>query len=370
MPKLSYDARLLARIPEGDSWVRLLCDPPRPQLEQHARTLERWYNEMAAGDRGLHGRLTSSIDQQFEGGRWELIAARFFQSRGYTVEFEPRVQTGESAAAKTPDLRVDNGSLRYLVEVLQLNPDSAQREQEQHVKSLGNELTARVSFANGLVSLHLVPPERLAAYPNADTISGIVSALQTWLDAGMPDGRLELWGGALPFYASWMPREEPLVLVIPAGRAIGGADRMQPRIASKLAKYRDVDETLVIFVAADHWTISRHAMIQAMFGAEVVDFDLIDPTIQRARYTGEGALVRGGAMGDSGTAITAGCIFARQEMFNGDTGSWNVDLAFVHNPYGERRLPDNTFAPFPEQQVVGPGMVWVRDHDRVVAVLA
>ncbi len=382
VPELKYDAYLLTRLPEGDSQVHRLCNPPDARYEKHARLLEKWFNDLAPSNQHLYDRLTNPDPKEFESGRWELTAGRFFAGREYKVEFDPKVpSTTPGKPPKTPDLRVDNGELRYLVEVFHLNPSNDVIEQERRYSQLSNELTSRLNFDDALVSVTIARSDALDTYPKVETVDSMVELLQEWLDHGH-EGRFEHHRGKLPFWAYWMPHSEKYVSVTPLGGAIGGGQRIQARIDDKLGSYRDVDDTLVLFIAADHWTITMHGMITAMFGNEQISFDANDPTNEErvsVRYGGGipiddedyvgGSLVEGGVMGQPATKIIAGCIFARHTLFNEDTGSWNVEITYVHNPYSDRRLPDDTFAPFAEHQVDGPVMRWVRDGDGLAVIL-
>ena len=93
MPRLSYDERLLRKLPpDSGVWMRGLCERSDPFFTAYADALERWFAEMG-GNNHLRVALTSADDNTFQAARWELTAARVFHNLGFGVEFEPRIKS-------------------------------------------------------------------------------------------------------------------------------------------------------------------------------------------------------------------------------------------------------------------------------------
>lgn len=59
-------------------------------------------------------------------------------------------------------------------------------------------------------------------------------------------------------------------------------------------------------------------------------------------------------------------MFARRVMYADQSGAWDLDVSFVHNPYTERPLANDTFPAIAEFQVDGPNLHWVREDAPLV----
>jgi hypothetical protein len=371
---LRYDDKVLRRLPENSGrWVRGLCERSHPYYAAFADTLERWFAELGGNKRMLRD-LTSPDDVEFYAGRWELTAARLFHNAGYQIEFEPRVHsTLPGSTPKTPDFRATGDGIRPLVEVFNLNPSAAEAEEDRRHAQLGADLNSRLDLGGrGMLSLRLYPHASLKPYPEAAAVDEAASAIQQWWDAGHDTG-LHLDADKLPIYGHWMDTpDSPLVVVSPPARVLT-ADRIRSRLEGKLGRYKNLTgEQIILFVGSDYWTHSTSTMIDALFGSTQIPLvgETEDgmPSAGQPTFSGEGLLTEDPVSGHPGSKLVAGCMFASHQMFNPKTGSWNLYLHYVHNPFADVRLDDGTFDPIPEFQPRPDGMVWTTEDSVVVTM--
>jgi len=371
---LRYDEKVLSRLSEGSGrWVRGLCERSHPYYAAFADTLERWFAELGGNKRMLTD-LTSPDDVEFYAGRWELTAARLFHNAGYQIEFEPRVQsTVAGSKPKTPDFRAIGVGVRPLVEVFNLNPSAAEAEEDRRYGRLGNDLKRRLRIGDqGMLSLRLFPNASLNPYPDSVSVDDAASTIQQWWDAGH-NTRLRSFDQKLPIDGHWMDTSDPLlVLVTPPARFLT-ADRIRARLEGKLGSYKNLaGEQIILFVGSDYWTHSASTMIEALFGGTRIPVVGTTedgmPIPGQPTFSGEGLLTEDPVSGHPASKLVAGCMFASHEMFNAETGSWDIYVHYVHNPFADLRLDDGTFDPIPEFQVRPDGMGWTTEDSLIVTM--
>jgi hypothetical protein len=170
-----------------------------------------------------------------------------------------------------------------------------------------------------------------------------------------------------------MDTPDSLVVVVSPPARVLSADRIRSRLEGKLGSYRDLaGEQIILFVGSDYWTHSTSTMIDALFGStEIPIVGTTEDGLPRAgqpTFSGEGLLTEDPVYGHPGSKLVAGCMFASHQMFNPETGSWNLYVHYVHNPFADLRLDDGIFDPIPEFQPRPDGMAWTTEESVVLTM--
>jgi hypothetical protein len=361
LPTLRYDEELLSRLqPDAGVWVKNLCGKPDSVYAALANTIERWFIELRCNKRML-ANLSSPEDTTFLAALWELTAARLFHNAGFKVEFEPTVeQTIPEAKPKTPDFRATRGDIDPLVEVLNLNPSAYEQLEEERRARLAQDLQSRLSLSGNL-TLALKQGVVLDPYPTSIIIDNLARAVEEWWHSGHQH-YLRIDDPPVRLFGTWKPNGDVLdVFVGPEARFLS-ADRIRTALETKLGRYRDLAaEQLLIFVGSDYWTHSVDTMITAMFGETRVSLakdENGNPIAGSEFFSGEGLMTDHPIFGHRGGRLVAGCFFARHASFNAESGFFDLNVEFVHNPLAAKALPNGFLHPIPEFQWSTEGGGW------------
>lgn len=361
MPALRYDEDLLSRLKPGAGvWVKNLCKKPDSEHAALAKTIEIWFIELDCNKR-LLARLISPDDTMFLAALWELIAARLFHNAGFKIGWEPEVeQTIPGSGPKTPEFRATRGDIDSLVEVLNLNPSWYEGSEDERRARLARDLQTRLSFS-GYLTLGLLGGANLDPYPDSVIIDDLAKAIEGWWRSGRHH-RLRIDDTPVRLYGTWRPHGDVLDVIVGPSYRFPTAERIGNALRRKLGSYRYLaDEQLLIFVGTDYWTHSVDAMITAMFGetrvslAEDENGNLIAGS---EFFSGEGLMTDHTIFGHLGGRLVPGCFFARRASFNPESGFFDLNVEFVHNPLAAKALPNGFLHPVPEFQWSTAGGGW------------
>ncbi|MBA3410256.1 MAG: hypothetical protein H0U15_05285 [Geodermatophilaceae bacterium] len=145
---------------------------------------------------------------------------------------------------------------------------------------------------------------------SAVQLNTVAGHIQRWLDshAGEP---LRLEDGPFPLGGEWsVALADGDVTLWPAGRAFGQSARIGQRIAEKIARYAPHvtdDLHLMVAIGARGWTITRHQVVEALLGKQVVTLSReLDDVEDASSFDGHGSVVPFGPVGTSGSTKLAG----------------------------------------------------------------
>jgi hypothetical protein len=75
-------------------------------------------------------------------------------------------------------------------------------------------------------------------------------------------------------------------------------------------------------------------------------------------FSGEGLMTDHPIFSHPGGRLVAGCFFARRASFNAESGFFDLNVEFVHNPLAAKALPNGFLHPVPEFQWSREGGGW------------
>jgi hypothetical protein len=361
VPALRYDEELLSRLQPGTGvWVKNLCKKPDSEHAALAHTIERWFIELDCKKR-LLARLTSPDDTMFLAALWELAAARLFHNAGFKIVWEPKVeQTVPGSSPKTPEFRATRGDIDLLVEVLNLNPSAYEWLEDERRARLARDLQTRLSL-RGNLTLALKQGVVLDPYPKSVIIDNLARAIEDWWHSGH-QRFLRIDDHPVRLYGTLRPNGDVLDVIVGPEHRFLSADRIRNALRRKVGSYRYLgDEQLLIFVGSDYWTHSVDTMITAMFSDTRVSLaeDENGNRIAGSEFfSGEGLMTGHPNFGHPGGRLVAGCFFARRASFNAESGFFDLNVEFVHNPLAAKSLPNGLLLPVPEFQWSREGGGW------------
>jgi hypothetical protein len=338
---------------------RNLCNKPDAQHAALANTIERWFIELRCNKR-LWARLTSPDDTTFLAALWELIAARLFHNAGFEIVWEPKIeQTVRGSSPKTPEFRATRDDIAPLVEVLNLNPSADERLRDERRARLARDLQTRLSL-QGNLTLALKEDAVLDPYPDTVIIDDLANAIEDQWHSGRQHF-LRIDNHPVRLHGTWQPNGDVLHVIVGPEPRFLSAERIRNALAKKLGSYKHLGgEQILLFVGSDYWTHSVDTMITAMFGDTRASLGkdengslILGPEF----FSGEGLVTDHTIFGHSGGRLVAGCFFARAS-FNTESGSFGLNVQFVHNPLAANALQNGFMHPVPELQWSTEGGRW------------
>ncbi len=359
-----YDAALLASLPETalDGPVANLCRGSTPAAVASAALLEGWVERFQA-PRKCRDDITSPEASAFWSGWWELATAAAMSSLGFAVDLRGRLPDG-----RTPDLIVERGGLKTMVEVFVVGNDARTLREQDLLNALARELGKRLSMRPGLF-LSVSMRRRITDAPPEGALVELVRALQQWLDAD--EGTRFEHRGRLPLRVIAMPGgHQSQVSVTPVGGVLSQAGRIQSRLKAKIERYAPSasgDLRLTVAVCEGGWKVTRSQMLDALYGQERLYYD--DRTgATLPSYDGSGVAVPDGPRGAAGAASFSGAWYLSRVLHRAEPPAVGIDVSFAHSPYCVDPFTPGSLHPVPELQAQGEALAWVADEPLILTL--
>jgi len=353
--RVVYPRKFAETVPIPASWderplPHLLRGQHRDPMQEIER-IERWYLELKGSRRGLLGRLRSCEPRGFWAGLSELMTFRIFAERGWSSQYEPRLD------GKTPDFLVQSpNSSRFVAEVLTAFQDPQEEKGEAaiyNVASVLNQICHRSSVMLEEVTL----PERAFSFEPL-SLEPLLPRVRAWLDQCKP-GRSHKTTISLPeigislklsTFKNPLPVPAPIVQgVMGLGGKITSTDRIQNAIQKKVDTYgyvASLDLPLVLFLWQGHWFKVTYTSLEwALFGRLQVHFPRDHSSTPAVWSHAPGGLFTFGENGlprNTNLSAVAYCsrVWHRRRVY--------ARVQIYHHPYADQRLPLPLFRGTPQ----------------------